>query len=573
MSANVLCGKNGKIKDFRPITNTPTTFSLLEFEMSLPQIPEHLNVYKAQDIDITFSMVSESGKVIKTSAFYFEEYAFLEEMSLKAWGPEGRTEKAPCFRIRVKPTEEGVWNYTLNMKIEGEFVDTLSASIVVNKSVNSSRLAIIEPKQRRVFATPDGKPFTLIGQNIGWNDPATNKVGFAQYMIDQMKSLGDNGANYIRIWDFIDTGSRLKAAPNVMRQDSSAMWDLIFDTANELGFYISFVFTPHCEATTGANARFCDSVWNVTRGGFIENPADFFSNAECIEAFKNYIRYVVSRFGYAESILCWELFNEIDFTNGVAEGRIDEVLTWVKEITEFTKSQDSYNHLVSNSTAYPNMMPAFAKYCDFIFYHQYNPLSISQLGALLNTSYKSYNKPIILGETGVEGSPKTLNNKISDDLLEFHQGCWSGLMGGGAGTGMSWWWERIHKFGGHRAYYALKQMSDKIPWNDVNLEYISSERINFSNHRMGIIGYRGNDYAYLWLYDNNYLPLTREDVIDFENESLSFCFSNGKYHIEYIDTRSGVIVKKEEFGVFDKKIILNPPKWSKDIAITIIPSN
>lgn len=569
MCSKSLCGKNGKIKDFRPITEIPTTFSVLEFEFSLPDIPENLNVYKKQDVDISFAMVSKSGKVIKTSAFYFEEYEILEDKSLKAWGPDGRTNKAPCFRIRVKPTEEGVWTYTVTMKLEGVLVDMLSATIEVANSKKTSRLAIIEPKQKRVFATPDGKPFTLIGQNMGWNDPATNKVGFAQYIIEQMKSLHANGANYIRIWDFIDSGARIKAAPNVMRQDSSAMWDLIFESANELDFYIAFVYTPHCEATTGANARFVDSIWNVTRGGFIENPADFFSNKQCIEAFKNYVRYVISRFGCYESVLCWELFNEIDFTNGVTEGRVDEVLAWVKEITEYTHSEDPYGHLVSNSTAYPNMVPAFANYCDFIFYHQYNPLSNSQIGALLNTSHKSYNKPVVLGETGVEGSPKILNNKMSDDLLEFHQGCWSGLMGGGAGTGMHWWWERIYKFGGHKAYNALKLLSDKIPYDDENLEFISTERIAFNNNRLGAMGYCGANYAYIWFFDNNYLPLTREEEIEFVGETATFAINNGKYCVEFIDTRTGKTVQKNETTVVDENITIDFPNWSKDIAVAI----
>ena len=564
-------GQHNKITGFKLLTKRPEAFRLLEFEMDMPMIPNNLNVYKKDDIFISINLSSVSGRNITVDAFYFEEYAFDKQMELKSMGENGRTLKKPCFRFRVNPKEPGVWSFTVRMVVLGQQVDSLNGCIEVEDSCSVSRLAKVEPKRRQVFTTDANGPFVLIGENLAWNNHSEIKTQFGQNIANQMKFLSSYGCNYTRIWDYQDTGSRIKKAPHMMCQDSSAMWDYIFESAAKYGFYISFVLNPHGELSTSIDPSFDRSIWNKINGGYIDNAEDFFNDENCIGAFKTYVRYIVSRWGYSESILCWELFNEIDHTNAIAQGKINDVKKWLFEIATYIREIDPYGHMVSNSAGYPSVAFALTEPFDFIFFHLYNYLTLTQPMNLCYSCWRGNKKPIVIGETGIDGAAKImLKKRIGYDLLELHQGNWSGLMSGSAGTGMHWYWEEVENNNGYRSFLPVSQMAKRIPWDDVKMVHVSNETISSSHHRINVMGYKGEGYAYLWFYDNNYLPTARDREVLFENQTACMELASGNYNISWFDTRTGDCIKEEMYICENNCMRLCLPDWSKDIAVGIV---
>lgn len=557
-------GINDRLLDFKVLTARPMAFSLLEFEVFVSDLPAGINVYKESDVDVSLRLVSSGGKTIVTSGFFFQEYSFKENRLIS------HTENPSSFRMRVSPCEAGEWSFELTLKIRGESVDSLKGSVSVLPSIKGSRLLRVEPNRKQTFVTASGDDIVFCGRNLCWSMPASEKDIFADYVISNMKKLAENGGNMFRIWDFIECGSYIKKGVHDMNQAASAMWDRVFEAADELEVYISFVCSAHGEVSSRVDACFDRSPWHKNQGGYIEKAEDFFSDSETISAYKTYLRYIVSRFGYCEHIF-FELFNEIDHTDALIEGRLSEVKAWLFEMASYIRGIDPYGHLVTNSTGALSVVPALYDDFDFIYYHIYNYYAMNQLSEVQRAAHIAYNLPVVLGEYGFDYVTEHMleNRFFSEDFLEVHQGNWAGIMGCGAATAMPWWWYELPDgYDSYKCYKVISDFAKKVPWSRADLLPVSDETVNLSNRRIGVMGYIGSDCAYMWLFDNNYLTMCR-DMAEFENEDLSFALENGEYLAEWIDTRSGGIIKDEKIRVLDGQFTLDMPTWSKDVALRI----
>ena len=566
----VINGERNRLKGFKLITEKPIAFKKVEFEIDMPELPEKVNVYKQYEFAVTMNIESQSGKKIKADAFYFEEYAFNDDMSLKAFGQEGRTDKKPCLRIRINPKETGLWKFTVTMTVLGEKLDTLSGCIEVADGGLSSRLARVEPKRKQVFTSDATGPFPAIGECLGWNANPRNKNIFAQYTANRMRLMSNCGANYTRVWEYFEVGGRIRKKVYDMCQDGSAMWDLIFEAAEEYGFYISFVLLTHGEVSRFIDACFDMSIWHKNNGGFIEEAEEFFTNRDTIDAYKCFLRYIISRWGYTESILCWELCNEVDHTSAVCLGHLDDVKMWIHEMSDYLRQNDPYGHMVTANAGYPQIQMAISNSLDFVYFHLYNSYSLKQPMNLCLPTWRAFGRPVIIGESGIDGPAKLMNNqRIGEDLMEMIHGHFSCLFGSSGGTGMSWWWEEAEKHDGYRSFKAVSRLAERIPWDDVEMENISTESVLCSNHRIDAQGYRGAGYAYLWFYDNNVSPVSRYCEILLQNESARIRLDDGSYNLCWIDLFTGDTVKETTAETENGYLTLDMPDWSKYIAVSV----
>ena len=560
-----LNGSNNKLTGFKLLTEKPVAYQKVEFEMDVPILEEGLNVYKESDVDITMELVSSTGIKLTVDAFYFEEYEVDNENLLRE-----RTNKKPSFRIRVSPQCGGTWDFTVTLAIRGSVVDKVSGYINVGNRNTGSRVLKVEENRRQTFKTVSGKNFAVVGENLCWNDPIAYARRFGQYCIDQMEYMSEFGGNMVRIWDYMDSGSRIKAGVHKMYQDSSAMWDAIFETAAEEGVYIDFVLMNHGEVSTLVDARWSASIFHANQGGYITNPVQFFTDRDTIDAFKTYIRYIVARWGYSEYVFSWELFNEINHTNGVMAS-LKDARNWLSEMADYIREIDPYKHMVSNSTGSPLEHPlATYSVFDFVFFHQYDVYYPSSWETTQKNTWLAYKKPVLFGEIGLTGATAQMagGGTVTNDLTFFHQANWAGLMGGGGGTAMNWAWYELANVGGHFDYKVVSEMAARIPFDDPNMYMANTIYLSPSNQKIEGMGYRGNDYAYLWFYDRTYTCVNRRENT-FENETATVTLDNGTYYVRWVNTWTGVSIKKEKVTVTDGTLTLNMPTWSKDVAVAV----
>lgn len=556
-----------KLISFKILTEKPSKAKPLEFEVLLNRLPENINVYKPEDVTLKMKMESSDGKRIISDAFYFEEYAFKDDICL-----EKKSSKNPIFRFRFCPMQSGIWNYKVTLFINGKCSDAIVGNISVSESEQDSIILSIEPNSKRVFAKPNGDPVFLIGENLYWSSPEKEVKYYAHHIIENMKTLVKNGVNHIRIVDCVESGVSLRKSVHFMRQDTSAMMDQILNAADELGIYVTFVLLNNSDVNGYKGPASESKIWYKGNGGYIEEAKDFFGDAETKNAVKDYIRYVVSRWGYSERIVTWELISEFDRTEFTwARGSDFSILKqWMKDMYECVREYDSYNHLISASIFYINIFPYFEECFDFLNIHQCDPSGLGMLLSIQSDCWRAYKKPVLITNTGITGPrAASAGGVMTEDLLAVHQPNWCGLMGGGAGNCMNFAWKQLAEFNGEWCYKALSQISKRIPWKDENLRNVSVESVPVSNGRIDVMGYKSDNGAYLWLYDNKILPTCRYEEVVFSDEQLCINMNNGHYNIEWFDARTGCCIKQEQLIASNNSLTVSMPKWSKDIAVVI----
>lgn len=561
-------GAAKKLTGFKVLTASPKAHELLEFEMNAPKLAEGASYYEESDIQITMVATSSTGKKIQADGFYYEEYSFLETDQLNK-----RTDKAPCFRIRISPKEEGTWDFTVTLKIGGKKVDSLSGYVNVAYNKEGSKILSVEPVRKQNFKRANGEVISMVGENIAWQIPVTQSTRSYQFIGNEMKYCAEYGANYARVWDGFGLTLRKSVGPKLtINQAGAAQWDRLYDLADDLDMYISMVFFTHGETSARESlpeAGFDGSVWCVKRDGFLAEAKDFFTDEKTRKAVKQYLRYVVARWGYNEHVLTWELFNEGDISDAGALGMVDEIRNWIAEMAEYLRGVDPYTHMVSFSVAGQGSTLATYNVLDFIYIHRYNYNKISELVDFQKTNWQTYKKPVLYGEVGINGAMGALaGGSITPELINFHQQNWAGVMGGGAGACINWFWDELKKVEGYWDYKVVAEMSQQIPWNDTTMFMVNTKSANLNTDQVEALGYRGKDYAYIWFYDNQFNTITKQETT-FPNVTAQVKLSNGTYHVRWINTWTGISIKKEVVTVKNGVLPLKLPKWSKDIAVAI----
>jgi hypothetical protein len=312
---------------------------------------------------------------------------------------------------------------------------------------------------------------------MGW--PITNAIVDYRTWID---SLSANGGNLIRIWmaswsfalEWNDTPLRNYAN----RQDRAFYLDWIVDYASSKGVYIELCLNNHGQVSTTVNPEWEANPYNYANGGPCLNTWDFFMNTTAKDHYKNKMRYLIARWGYAPGIFSWEKFNEVDWTDNFAS-YIDEVRNWTNEMASYMKSFDIYDHLISTSYA----QDVYDSACwqlsvlDYTQTHYYveDPELENIIYAGTQKYLEQFDKPTKNGEYGLFTD---LNNLISKDPdgIYVHNVTWNSAFSGGFGTAMSWWWDNyIHPQGIYRCF---KPVHDFFSTIDLLSEDYTSKTIN-----------------------------------------------------------------------------------------------
>jgi hypothetical protein len=163
-----------------------------------------------------------------------------------------------------------------------------------------------------------------------------------------------------------------------------------------------------------------------------------------MDHYKNYLRYMVARWGYSDAIAVWELWNEIlDH---------DNLANWHREMTDYLNQIDPYNHIISTSIMHghkyddiwsmPNM--------DLTQTHRYHPSDefVEKTVEYVN----KFDKPHCIGEYAVDWKGPGYGYSHADYENEFRYGMWRGLISPVSIMPLSWWWD-YHMELGHFAYF------------------------------------------------------------------------------------------------------------------------
>ena len=521
------------------------------------------NPYDYNYMKVIAEITAPSGDKLLMPAFWYQDYQITlntnanvspsgvsgvastdqsEPQGLEVVTPIGD----PHYRLRFTPTEAGVHSVVFKI-YKNNVLEATEHEMTVNVAASTENykgVLEVDPTTNRNFRfSRTGETFVTVGQNTCWSTSSTRKTTDYDVWFDLMNQ---NAMNTTRIWmgpwafglhcgtSYNDFSSRYAAA---------ARLDLLMEYAEKYDIYLMLCLINHGQFSTTVNPTWDSNPYNVANGGILEKPQQFFSSEEAKKAYKSELMYIIARYGYCSKILCWELFNEVDWCDGASLYAM-WFKTWHNEMGQFLKDNDPYHHMVSTSYRGTDGNANALDVIDFVSPHDYsysNKNMITNIQSTQKTLFDKYSKPVFFGEIGLNGENGQNNYNQDSQGITLHQAQWSGMMSGGAGGAMNWWWDSyVHP---HKLYYQFKGAG--IFAKNMNLsgsDYaLLAGNASSSNSNVNVMGYYFNNRAYGYLYDKSW-TYYNTNLVD-KTGFVSMPMNNGTYEIRFYDTSTGLFIE------------------------------
>ena len=195
--------------------------------------------------------------------------------------------------------------------------------------------------------------------------------------------------------------------------------------------------------------------------GFLTSPVQFFTDATAKALTKRKLRYAVARWGYSTSIMAWELFNEVQFTDAGQTGQWGIIQSWHTNMALFIRSQDPYQHLITTSS---DLTQPIWDQCDYYTHHDYPTDVITGLRDATDITASQPVKPDYGAECATNGVP---HYGVNAPL-------WAGIMNGQSGAEMPWWWDSMD---GENDYIYFRAVSDFITLSGLGEQAVLNKSI------------------------------------------------------------------------------------------------
>lgn len=492
------------------------------------------------------------------------------------------TAAEPNFKLRFRFTEPGEWVYRITAKKDRVVKSTVTQAVTVTENPDEEKnrgSIVVEPTQKRNFMFQDGTPYVAHGHNLAYSvDPRRGSFDYEVYM-PQMQAAG---MNFIRVWlTYIGHGVQSTEGGVLnfdYRQDKAYQMDRIVEMAAEYGLYMQIPLMTfsrfHVEgADDDVEHRSWDSSpYNVVNGGYLQSPAEFWTDARAKEDTKKLYRYYIARYGYSRNILNWEIMNEIGEAspyNG------SDAKAWANEIADYMHAADPYRHLVSLSSKTFIEEVYEAASLDFISIHSYvwgNEYA-SSAAAVTTLVHDTYGKPVMIGEIGASSMSAELNFATDPKGLVMRQTAWTAPMSGSAGGGMMWWWVTVNaeKYFGNLTpaieYFKLLPATFMTMQNLADGDFTVTADKEATNIRS--VGFKSDTAVYAYLYDVRYNYGLRNPST-FTGAGVTYTgMQDGAYTVRIFDAQNGGVLSTVDATSTDGKLSVDLGSWSLDVALLI----
>ena len=412
-----------------------------KFEASLALTANVANPYDYDEIRVEAVFTAPDGQTTLVEGFFMEDFeiANTNTGALKALPTKG-------FRIRFSPRKPGKWSYAVSCTNAFGTAQFLPQTFNCLQAASPKNKGFVQANTSNYLNFSTGEQYVPVGENIAWQ----NSNPYIDYQ-KWMGKMADNGGNFLRLW-LCHWGMGLEWKLNSngfpglkkYKQSDAFYLDWLFNLCAERGVYVMFCLNHHGQVSSQVNPNWSESPYNAANGGPCSNTWDFFTNAQARALHKNRLRYILARWGFQRSIMTWELFNEVNWTDNFEQNR-SKIIDWHLEMANFLKQRDYISRPVSTSFGDPQSEDAALwndPLMDYSQQHLYfdSPNLEAVLAAGLRSNLAHYDKPALIGEFGL-GVANSGLSALDPKGIHLHNNLWGPLFGGGLGTGMSWWWD------------------------------------------------------------------------------------------------------------------------------------
>ena len=312
----------------------------------------YINPYDPDEISVeaTFSFLNEPDMVIY--GFYYRDFDYSSTPVVinTTWNENITLNNH--WRVRFTPKHIGNWQVKLKVFVNGVLVllDDIGRNFTCVASNNPGFVKF--GANNKYLEYPDGTTIFPAGTNNPWPDQSLDydNTTYLPYEYTEhrkrIQKLADGGGNYTRIM-FTPYGYQIeweKLNNYDMRQNLMWEFDNLIYQARDNNMLVHISLSQHPEGLTDypSNPTYPYS-WQYNKYKVdlptVDNPIDFFTEPDAIDAYKKQIRYIIARWGYSPQISTFEIMNEAGLLFNYPDVSWDNAMSsWHQEIASYIKT-------------------------------------------------------------------------------------------------------------------------------------------------------------------------------------------------------------------------------------------
>jgi hypothetical protein len=526
------------------------------FEVAVRLDPFYTNPYDYTEVALRCVFTGPGGRVDTVDGFYMTPCRIdTVTGKVSAGGDEGH------FAVRYSPVVTGRWSYRLFCETrsgrkwgpEGRFTCVASGDAGFIRSNGSPYLS---------FA--NRQAFIPIGENMGW----AQKNAYLDYR-RWISRLSANGGNFIRVW-MPAWGLGLEwrkgwggyEGIGRYQQSNAALLDWLLDYCGQEHVYVMLSLDHHGQVSSRVDPNWNENPYNAVNGGPCEHTWDFFTDERARASIRNRFRYIVARYGYSSHLVCWELFNEVDWTDDF-RGHRGDVASWHASMTAWLRRLDVNHHLITTSfgDARWDSLTWRLPGLDFTQTHYYTnkPLD-SVLNAATARYLRVYGKPTLTGEFGLSTTGQGLAEADPDGTY-IHNALWATLLSGAMGAGLPWYWDNY--IDGRDLYSCFRGVASFARHLDLIGDEYTPAAVAVGPGSLRAYALRARDSSRLavWMLNGGHGADTGALL-------RATGMRDGKYAVSWWDCRTGVVAAVDTVWVKDGELRVVCPAIGWDKAMT-----
>ena len=532
----IAAGMNAQITSVTPSASKVKQYDAIFFEVALAG--EWENPYLQEEAALDMVLTAPSGKELVLPCFY-----------------KSGDCAASVWEARFTPQEKGKYTYFFRYSEDGKVASESAPATF--KSRRSRLQGILHVRDNWTLVYDNGKPFRGVGINLCWESRTEDDSKFFSDLHEQhdrfnfdamLPDFAKNGGNFTRMWicdwNFpIDrqngfNNHRYTETTEYMNESACARLDHVLTLCEDLDIKVML----------------CMGQGNV-------KPHREFFNCPCAKTrYRNYLRYIVARWGYSPAIAMWEFFNEIDnVQHNAPEGVIPaaDIVAWHDEMSTYLAGLDPFQHIRTTSISHRDLdgLNDLAN-LDINQKHIYNATHV--VPETIDAYSAKHNKPYIVGEVGYEWDWSKNFDDFADGMeMDFRRAFWYGLFSQTSLTPMTWWWEWFDE------HKTIPYMKNARLVSDLMLKAGKGQFEKFQttkNDKAEAYAVRCGKQTFVYVYNGN------EEVLDEISVEIG---KNGKVKVSVLDPEAVKIVKagtmKAEGTLKFEGLGLN--KWEEKVFV------
>jgi hypothetical protein len=411
--------------------NTESVGLYDKFEIGLGLKAGYTNPFDPEQVDITATFISPSGRQWPIHGFYCASGGSM-------------------WKLRFSPDEPGKWQYKVTIKDKKGEVSSESRSFTAIVSPYHGALQVAP--NNRYLQYRDGTSFYGVGL---WYNDGYSGFDAGRVTPDELDNLKKLGVNFIS--SFITPLETQASGLGRYDQNLCGRLDQLLELCEKRDIQLSLNLWFHAflsETVWGAgNIR-----WDANPYQQVTTAKDFYRNADAWTLQEKLYRYMIARWGYSRSLGIWFVVDEINGTDGWVRGDSAMASQWARKVNAFFKQNDPYHRPTTGTRSggiqefWDEGYQTFDLAAREIYERQGWPInnsstldsavtppltsSYTNYAGEINRLWKGYGKPVIIGETGWDHV--FYEPSMPGYLAQYHNTLWVSLANGTAMT--PFWW-------------------------------------------------------------------------------------------------------------------------------------